>query len=78
MLDAGRREGLDVSAAFIHDLGTVRRHDVDVAAHAITNAESKVLVTVDALRKRDFEPKPKVSKCRMCDVRLICNAARLR
>lgn len=76
--DAGRREGLDVSAAFIHDLGTVRRHDVDVDAHAITNAESKVLVTVDALRKRDFEPKPKVSKCRMCDVRLICNAARLR
>lgn len=76
--DAGRREGLDVSAAFIHDLGTTQRYDVNVDSHAIANAEAKVIATVESLKRREYEPKPERTKCRMCDVRRLCNAAGVR
>ena len=33
--DAGRREGLTVGAAFIHDMSTTTRHTVDVERDAI-------------------------------------------
>ncbi|WP_062460830.1 ATP-dependent helicase [Demequina soli] len=76
--DAGRREGLDVSAAYIHDLGTARRHTVDVGMPAIGVAESQVIATVGRLREGDYDPRPEVAKCRTCDVKTICKAARLR
>jgi DNA helicase-2/ATP-dependent DNA helicase PcrA len=76
--DAGRREGLDVSAAFIHDLGTTQRHDVNVDNYAIANAEAMVIATVESLKRREYEPKPERSKCRMCDVRKVCDAAKVR
>lgn len=76
--DAGRREGLDVAAAFIHDLGTTKRHDVTVDPGTIAKAESRVLATVDQLRRRAFEPRPERAKCRACDVRSVCNAAVVR
>lgn len=76
--DAGRREGLNVSAAFIHDLGTTQRYDVKVDNHAIANAEAKVIATVESLKRREYEPKPERTKCQMCDVRRLCNAAGVR
>ena len=75
---AGRREGLDVAAAFIHDLGTTKRHDVTVDDGAISKAEAQVEATVDDLRRRRFEPRPDRAKCRACDVRKVCNAAVVR
>lgn len=74
--DAGRREGLDVSGAFIHDLGTTDRHPIDVSAASVAAAEQQVLITVDSLRRREFDPKPERSKCRRCDVRALCSAAK--
>jgi DNA helicase-2/ATP-dependent DNA helicase PcrA len=76
--DAGRREGLDVTAAFIHDLGTAQRHDVSVDKHSIANAEAVVMATVESLKRREFGPKPERSKCRACDVHQLCNAAQVR
>jgi DNA helicase-2/ATP-dependent DNA helicase PcrA len=76
--DAGRREGLDISAAFIHDLGTTQRYDVNVDHHSIASAEAKVVATVESLKQREYEPKPELSKCRLCDVRRLCNAAKVR
>jgi DNA helicase-2/ATP-dependent DNA helicase PcrA len=76
--NAGRREGLDVSAAFIHDLGTTQRYDVNVDKHAIANAEAKVIATVESLKRREYEPKPERTKCQMCDVRRLCSAAGIR
>lgn len=73
--EAGRREGLDVGAAFIHDLGAEDRHDVQIDPASIKVAEEKILVTVDSLRRRDFAPKPDRRKCQRCDVRLVCSAA---
>jgi DNA helicase II / ATP-dependent DNA helicase PcrA len=75
--DAGRREGLNVGAAFVHDMGKAERHDVPVDAADIASAESTVLASVASLKLRDFTPKPELSKCRRCDVRLMCKAAKL-
>ncbi|WP_458113466.1 UvrD-helicase domain-containing protein [Arthrobacter sp. R1-13] len=76
--DAGRREGLDVSAAFIHDLGTTRRQNISVDQQAIAKAEASVIATVESLKRREYEPRPERTKCRMCDVQRLCNAASLR
>ncbi len=40
--DAGRREGLDVRGAYVHDLNRGARESVDVAPFTITAAEAKV------------------------------------
>lgn len=73
--EAGRREGLDIGAAFIHDLGAEQRYDVDIDVNSIAKAEKQIIATIDSLRRRDFEPKPGRRKCRECDVRRICSAA---
>jgi DNA helicase-2/ATP-dependent DNA helicase PcrA len=73
--DAGRREGLVVNGAFVHDMGTAQRHAVDVTDVTIEAAESTVLSAAESLRARDFTPAPEKSKCSQCDVRDVCNAA---
>jgi DNA helicase-2/ATP-dependent DNA helicase PcrA len=73
--DAGRREGLTVAAAFIHDMGATTRHDVDVGDDAVEQAEATVIAAAASLRQRDFKPKPERKKCASCDVRSVCAAA---
>jgi len=76
--DAGRREGLSVSAAFIHDMATTERYSVPVDAAAVAVAEAVVLTTAKALTQRDFTPAPEKSKCQACDVHHMCKAAKLK
>lgn len=76
--DAGRREGLTVAAAFIHDMSTATRHTVPVDADTVQAAEQSVLISSEALKQRDFSPLPTVPKCRSCDVRAVCASAMLR
>lgn len=73
--DAGRREGLTVAAAFVHDLGTATRHQVDVSAPAVSAAESDVRSAAEGLRELSFIAKPSKQKCTHCDVRLLCRDA---
>ena len=73
--DAGRREGLTVKAAFVHDLATTQRHTVAVDDRAVASAEGAVLAAAEALRQRDFSPTPEPAKCRSCDVRYLCRSA---
>ena len=73
--DAGRREGLGVEAAFVHDMGQAQRHHVDVGDSAVEAAEVTVLEAAQAMRNRDYSPKPEPSKCGMCDVRAVCKSA---
>ena len=76
--DAGRREGLTVGAAFVHDMSTTTRHEVQVGDEAVQAAEQVVIQAAAGLRKRDFTPKPDAKKCLSCDVRSVCGAARLK
>lgn len=56
--DAGRREGLDVRAAYVHDLKDAARDAVDVTPTAIVAAEGEVESAVSGLRKREFHARP--------------------
>jgi ATP-dependent DNA helicase UvrD/PcrA len=69
--DAGRREGLDVRAAYIHDLRAADRQPVDVSPPTILESERTVESTVQDLRSRDFHPRPG-RPCQRCEVRNLC------
>lgn len=77
-VQAGRREGLTVDAAYVHDMSTATRHDVPVSHADIASAEATVIATAASLKSRDFTPAPELAKCRACDVRKVCGAAKLR
>jgi DNA helicase II / ATP-dependent DNA helicase PcrA len=72
--DAGRREGLDVRGAYVHDLKAGARLDVDVTEQALSVAEVTILSAAERLRARDYAPSPGV-KCRRCEVRTVCGSA---
>ncbi len=72
--DAGRREGLDVRAAYVHDLKAGVRCTVPVDPAAIDQVERTVTEAAVRLRQRDYQPNPG-PRCRRCEVRLVCRAA---
>ena len=72
--DAGRREGLEVRAAFVHDLKAGSRFDVDVSNPTVTDAETTILGAGTGLRARDYTPAPG-PRCRRCEVRTVCASA---
>lgn len=73
--DAGRREGLTVAAAYVHDLGNSTRHSIDVSAASVSAAEESVRAASRDLRDRSFHARPSRTKCGQCDVRLLCRDA---
>jgi DNA helicase-2/ATP-dependent DNA helicase PcrA len=73
--DAGRREGLRVDFAYVHDMSTATRHVVEITEDAVSEAEQIVIVAANQLRSRDFTPTPEPRKCGLCDVRSVCGAA---
>ena len=72
--EAGRREGLSVTGAFIHDLSEQDRKHVDVSAQAINQATSKIIRAAEDIKSRKFDAKPEINKCGRCDVRAICRS----
>lgn len=74
--DAGRREGLDVRAAFVHDLKAAARDPIGVSAEEIADAEAIVADAAARIRARDYAPNPG-ARCRGCEVRTVCKHARL-
>jgi DNA helicase-2/ATP-dependent DNA helicase PcrA len=73
--NAGRREGLDVRAAYVHDLKRADRVAVDVSADAVSTSERSVVALVDRLKSKDFSPRPGEHRCGRCDVRPLCRFA---
>jgi DNA helicase-2/ATP-dependent DNA helicase PcrA len=73
--DAGRREGLDVRAAYVHDLKASSRDPVAVDPATINRAESTVAEAAERIRARDYRPNPG-ARCRKCEVRTICASSR--
>lgn len=69
--DAGRREGLLVEGAYVHELKAGERKPVDVTPGSIGRAEERARDLVADLRRRRFDPNPG-TRCRRCDVRPLC------
>jgi DNA helicase-2/ATP-dependent DNA helicase PcrA len=72
--DAGRREGLDVRGAYVHDLKAASREAVSVECDAVSEAEATVSEAAIKIRAREYEPNPG-QRCRRCEVRTICRHA---
>lgn len=70
--DAGRREGLDVRGAYVHDLQGERK-GIEIDDVTIQSAERRVETAALKIRHREFEPSPG-PRCRTCEVRTICRA----
>jgi DNA helicase-2/ATP-dependent DNA helicase PcrA len=73
-VDAGRREGLDVRGAFIHDLKAASRQPVAIDPEAIRRAEVILADAAVRIRERDYRANPG-SRCRRCEVRTVCASA---
>jgi DNA helicase-2/ATP-dependent DNA helicase PcrA len=69
---AGRGEGLDVTAAYIHDLKNGIRSAVDISDEATRAATSRVAGSIQGIREARFPPRPETTKCAVCDYRRIC------
>jgi len=70
-VDAGRREGLDVRGAYIHDLKAASRDPVNVDPAEISRAEAVVSEAAVRIRAREYHPNPG-PRCRRCEVRTVC------
>lgn len=73
--NAGRREGLSVTAAFVHDLQSTQRQEISLASSDLHAVEHTIIGAASNLRSRAFDPDPVSAKCRRCDVRALCRAA---
>ncbi len=73
--DAGRKEGLTVRAAYVHDLKQADRLAVDVSPDAIGAAESEVREIITRFRAGDFAARPSRKACGGCDMRQVCRFA---
>ncbi|MDA8061789.1 MAG: PD-(D/E)XK nuclease family protein [Actinomycetota bacterium] len=72
--DAGRREGLDVRGAYVHDLDTTSREPVPTTPADLASAEQIVTTAAARIRARDYTPDPG-RRCRTCEVRAVCSSA---
>ncbi|MGH9199060.1 MAG: PD-(D/E)XK nuclease family protein, partial [Acidimicrobiia bacterium] len=69
--DAGRKEGLTVEGAFVHDLKNAKRLTVPVEDSDVGAAEERVKTLVGGLRGKEYIPNPG-ERCTPCDVRAFC------
>jgi DNA helicase-2/ATP-dependent DNA helicase PcrA len=68
---AGRAEGIDVRAAYVHDLRDGERKPVPIQVQATELAKTKAEEGLKGIAERDFPPH-KGKHCSGCDVRLVC------
>lgn len=68
---AGRGEGLDIRAAYLHDLGRGRRTEVPAGPDEASAARRQASKLIEGIRRRRLRPR-KGRHCQGCDVRLIC------
>ncbi|GAM10434.1 ATP-dependent DNA helicase PcrA [Geobacter sp. OR-1] len=74
---AGRGEGLDVSAGYLHELRDGTRHEVDISDAKTSAALTTVTKSVKGIRGGTFIPCCLKEQCERCDYKLVCkhNAA---
>jgi DNA helicase II / ATP-dependent DNA helicase PcrA len=72
---AGRGEGLDVRAAYLHALKESERRPIPVGDAEVAAARSRAGSLIEGITTGSFPAKPDKDKCKRCDVRSICKHA---
>ena len=73
---AGRGEGLDVNAAYLHELGSGVRREVPIGEEQTSAAVARLGELARKIRRGEFTPQPETDKCLKCDFRRICTHAK--
>jgi DNA helicase II / ATP-dependent DNA helicase PcrA len=73
---AGRGEGMNVQAAYLHHLSVAERSSVAVHDTVISAARRRADDLIGNLVASVFPSKPELKKCRACDVRAVCKDAK--
>lgn len=69
---AGRGEGLEVEAAYLHELRDGTRVSIDIGDAVSAEALANVTSRLGSLRMAQFDPKPAVERCGPCEYRYVC------
>lgn len=72
---AGRGEGLNVDAAYLHSLKESNRIPVPVDTVKQKVARLRADALMESIVDGEFPPRPEASKCKACDMRAICKHA---
>jgi len=69
---AGRGEGLDVTAGYLHDLKDCNRNSVDITPETTEKALAQLQASGAGIRRGAFPAKPETKRCEKCDFKRIC------
>jgi len=72
---AGRGEGLNVSAAYLHALKESARKPVPVDNPAVKKARARAISLIESIADGEFPARPEKQKCTGCDMRALCKHA---
>jgi len=72
---AGRGEGLDVTAAYLHNLNAGVRAPVDISQDETSAAVERVASATTGIRRGEYEAKPEPQRCNQCDYWRVCRHA---
>lgn len=72
---AGRGEGLNVKAAYLHALQESARRPLPVDSAAVRKARARAKSLIESITEGEFDPRPEKAKCTACDMRAICKHA---
>ena len=73
---AGRGEGLNIRAGYLHELRDGTRHAVDVGQYAAASAVTTLARAVSGIRAGAYAAQPTTSKCSGCDYQPLCHHGR--
>lgn len=74
---AGRGEGLNIDAAYLHVLKESERRPVPVDSIAVRKAKRQAIALIEGIAAGEFPERPEAAKCKKCDVRAICKHAEI-
>ena len=73
---AGRGEGLDVRAAYLHALKAGERRSLPVDKAAVRKARKRAESIIESIAAGEFEERGDKEKCTGCDMRALCKHAK--
>ncbi len=72
---AGQGEGVNVEAAYLHELKESKRTPIPVDSVRQKTARGRADLLLESIAEGEFPSRPETAKCKRCDMRSICKDA---